>query len=160
MMIPELEVEIAMMAVAKGKPDITWKPKEDAGAWWGCSGAIQMVAYPTPPNLNVGRELGPGREQSFPTSLPTPLTTTSGRRCSTSSTTSALSLTFSLSRGICVERCITKRQQNFTRKAKDTDYLLITEDMKTYGCGCCSIGLGKSNLGEFVLTLPWVDMPS
>ena len=28
------------------------------------------------------------------------------------------------------------------RKAKDTDYLLITEDMKTYGCGCCSIGLG------------------
>ena len=42
MMIPELEVEIAMMAVAKGKPDITWKPKEDAGAWWGRSGAIQM----------------------------------------------------------------------------------------------------------------------
>ena len=28
------------------------------------------------------------------------------------------------------------------RKAKDTDYLLITEHMKTYGCGCCSIGLG------------------
>ena len=39
MMIPELEVEIAMMAVAKVKADITWKPKEDAGAWWGCSGA-------------------------------------------------------------------------------------------------------------------------
>ena len=111
-----------------------------------------MVAYPTPPNLYVRRELGPGREQSFPTSLPTPLTTTSGRRCSTSSTTSALSLTFSLSRGISVKRCITKRQQNFTRKAKDTDYLLITEDMKTYGCGCCSIGLGKSNLGDYRTT--------
>ena len=32
--------------------------------------------------------------------------------------------------------------KHLDRKAKDTDYLLITEDMKTYGCGCCSIGLG------------------
>ena len=34
-------------------------------------------------------------------------------------------------------------KKHSTRKAKDTDYLLITEDMKTYGCGCCSIGLGE-----------------
>ena len=35
--------------------------------------------------------------------------------------------------------------KHLDRKAKDTDYLLITEDMKTYGCGCCSIGLGVYN---------------
>jgi len=40
------------------------------------------------------------------------------------------------------------------RKAKDTDYLLITEDMKTYGCGCCSIGLGYlEGSGAHVLVL-------
>ena len=42
---------------------------------------------------------------------------------------------------------------NVNRKAKDTDYLLITEDMKTYGCGCCSIGLGKFKLGDFSLAV-------
>ena len=36
----------------------------------------------------------------------------------------------------------------FPRKAKDTDYLLVTEDMKTYGCGCCSIGLGEGKAQE------------
>ena len=39
-----------------------------------------------------------------------------------------------------------KMLSNVDRKAKDTDYLLITEDMKTYGCGCCSIGLGEFKL--------------
>ena len=42
---------------------------------------------------------------------------------------------------------------NVNRKAKDTDYLLITEDMKTYGCGCCSIGLGEFKLRDFSLAV-------
>ena len=29
------------------------------------------------------------------------------------------------------------------RGAKDKDYLLITEDIDKFGCGCCSIGLGE-----------------
>ena len=29
------------------------------------------------------------------------------------------------------------------RTARDTDYLLITEDVQEYGCGCCSIGVGE-----------------
>ena len=31
----------------------------------------------------------------------------------------------------------------FIRTARDKDYLLISEDIDKYGCGCCSIGLGK-----------------
>ena len=30
------------------------------------------------------------------------------------------------------------------RTARDADYLLISEDIDTYGCGCCSIGVGKA----------------
>ncbi len=29
------------------------------------------------------------------------------------------------------------------RTARDTDYLLISEDIEKYGCGCCSIGVGN-----------------
>ena len=89
------------------------------------------------------RELGFGQEQWFPTSLQRASTTTSGRPCRTSSTTSAPLQTFSLSQGINFYDMSRKMFANVNRKAKDTDYLLITEDMKTYGCGCCSIGLGK-----------------
>jgi len=40
------------------------------------------------------------------------------------------------------------------RTARDTDYLLVTEDIDKYGCGCCSIGLGYlSGSGAHVLVL-------
>jgi len=40
------------------------------------------------------------------------------------------------------------------RTARDTDYLLITEDIDKYGCGCCSIGLGYlAGSGAHVLVL-------
>ena len=29
------------------------------------------------------------------------------------------------------------------RTARDKDYLLVTEDIEKFGCGCCSIGLGE-----------------
>ena len=32
------------------------------------------------------------------------------------------------------------------RTARDKDYLLISEDIEKFGCGCCSIGLGKALL--------------
>ena len=109
----------------------------------------------SPHNTILYRELGSGQEQWFPTSLPKPSTTTSGRPCSTSSTTSAPSQTFSLYQGIKLygNGLSRKMLPNVNRKAKDTDYLLITEDMKTYGCGCCSIGLGKFKLGDFSLAV-------
>ena len=44
--------------------------------------------------------------------------------------------------------CHSCREMFSPRKAKDTDYLLITEDMKTYGCGCCSIGLGEGKVDK------------
>jgi len=40
------------------------------------------------------------------------------------------------------------------RTARDTDFLLVTEDIDKYGCGCCSIGLGYlSGSGAHVLVL-------
>lgn len=57
-------------------------------------------------------------------------------------------------------------KRHYNRKAKDTDYLLITEDMKTYGCGCCSIGLGRffssldEQLGSNWVTCGLLDSPS
>lgn len=55
-------------------------------------------------------------------------------------------------------------KKHSTRKAKDTDYLLITEDMKTYGCGCCSIGLGgfftSFASSQFSPTGDWVVLPT
>jgi len=40
------------------------------------------------------------------------------------------------------------------RTPKDTDYLLITEDIEEWGCGCCSIGLGfLEGSGPHVLVL-------
>ena len=50
-------------------------------------------------NSWIYRELGFGQEQWFPTSLPRQSTSTSGRPCRTSSTTSARSQTSSLSQG-------------------------------------------------------------
>jgi len=44
------------------------------------------------------------------------------------------------------------------RTARDTDYLLVTEDIDKYGCGCCSIGLGYlSGAGAHVLVLAEVS---
>lgn len=40
------------------------------------------------------------------------------------------------------------------RTARDSDYLLITEDIDKFGCGCCSIGLGYlQGSGPHVLVL-------
>jgi len=44
--------------------------------------------------------------------------------------------------------------QFIPRTAKDTDYLLISEDIQKYGCGCCSIGVGYlEGAGAHVLVL-------
>jgi len=44
------------------------------------------------------------------------------------------------------------------RTARDTDYLLVTEDIDKYGCGCCSIGLGYlAGAGAHVLVLAEVS---
>ena len=32
------------------------------------------------------------------------------------------------------------------RTARDQDYLLVSEDIDKFGCGCCSIGLGEAEL--------------
>ena len=32
------------------------------------------------------------------------------------------------------------------RTARDKDYLLVSEDIEKFGCGCCSIGLGEREL--------------
>ena len=29
------------------------------------------------------------------------------------------------------------------RTARDKDFLLVSEDIEKFGCGCCSIGLGE-----------------
>jgi hypothetical protein len=43
------------------------------------------------------------------------------------------------------------------RTARDTDYLLITEDVQEYGCGCCSIGVGELDTSAYICTREEVE---